>query len=102
MADGGMVDIAEGNIALVIEAARDHRAVDKDAEVVAESVAEHLRAHIIRLHIGPIEAVTVFEVQFMADSCAARGPFPLARKARAENVEGTVISAAVVSLVPQA
>ena len=44
---GAFKYIAEGNITLVVKATRNHRAVNKDAEVVTEAVAEHLLSHIL-------------------------------------------------------
>ena len=94
--------VAEVYYTLSVETARNHRTVRKYAEVIAQTVTEHLIRAEWRFPIGPFESVSVLEMQFMSYSCAARAPFPFALKARFQNIEGGVVSATVTSLIPKA
>ena len=98
--EGAFKDVTEVYDALSVEAARDDGAVGEYAEVVAKTVAEYLVGAEGRFPIGPFKAITVFEVQLVADARAASAPFPLTAKLRLKKVKGSVIPAVVAALVP--
>ena len=60
--------VSESNIAVMVQTARHYPAVNKNAEVVAETVAKYLITKFFLIGIGPIKSITVLKVQSVSDS----------------------------------
>ena len=75
---GGFMKVAQGQVALVIQATGHHRAVAQHTDLVPQAIAEHPLAVISSTQIRPVEFVAVFQVDLLAQTGATAllGPGP--------------------------
>ena len=98
-----LVNIAETYYALSIKTAGDHGAVNEDAEVIGEAVAEYRAIALLAGDVRPLKAVAPLKVKLMADTISARAPLPFSVAEFLFNeIKGAVVSAAVVTFIPEA
>jgi hypothetical protein len=96
------VDISQCNDPVAIQAARHDRAVNQNAEVIRKTVAKHLISLHGRVFVGPLKAVTPLNMELITDANASRILPPITRKATAKVLAYHVISAIVMSPIPEA
>ena len=84
LVERGVKDVAKGDHAVAIHAARDDRAVGEDAEMVAKPIAKDLVARHRGISVGPNKAISPFQMELISDAKPARVFRPLALKAIAE------------------
>ena len=97
------MNIAEAYDALSVKTAGDHGTVNEDAEVIGEAVTEYRLVALLAGDVGPLKAVAPFKVELMAYAISAKAllPFSVAEFLFNE-IEGAVVSAAVVTFIPEA
>ena len=86
----------------MIEAAGDDGAVDKDTELVAQTVAE-LRAGFVGAQVGPVELARALQIQVVAQKKAAVSHLrPVIACAGAQKVENFAVARVRAAVVPEA
>ena len=86
LGEGGLKEVAKGDIALAIQATGHDRAVNEDAKVVGKAVAKDIFPAVGCVSVGPCEAVAPLNVELFADAHASCVFRPFARKTVAEEI----------------
>lgn len=96
-------EVAQGNAALVIEATGHDGAIDQDADLVAQGVAEGLRFVVLgMLLVGPLEHLVVLQIEVIGQPPAIVTLRPGAGYVASYQVVQQLVVGVVAALIPEA
>ena len=96
------VEVAQVHVAVMVQTTGDHGAVDEYANLVAESIAEHLFAGVgFVLEVGPFKHVVALDIQVLCQSPAIVSLDPRARLVVGYQTDNLFVHAVVAAFVPQ-
>ena len=96
-----IVEVAEGNIAIVVQATGHNRAVTKNAQLVTESVTEQLPCILRGLQIRPVEFFAVLQIDLVPYPLTVAFLFPRLGKTGGHCSEDFGIFRICTTLIPQ-
>ena len=96
-----MKEIADGEVAVMVETARHDRAVGEHADLVAQTVAEHARSPVLGRYVRPVELLPGFEPHALRQSRAIARGAPRAREVRGEDSLNIGVEGVQPVFVPQ-